>query len=70
MLCQNQSWREASEILKHCVTRSSDFETPPPNKSLGVHAAMLPDASITGLGSHTSFAEAELTVKKELPGGV
>lgn len=47
------------KILKLAVTRSSTLAAAPPNLGIGEMSTYV---------SHTSFAETEIFVKKELPG--
>ncbi len=50
--------------MKLCVTRSSTLAALPPS----MHSSHMSDGSTISLSSHTSFAEAEVSFKKELPG--
>ena len=50
--------------MKLCVTRSSTLAALPPS----MHTSHISDGSTISLSSHTSFAEAEVSFKKELPG--
>ncbi|XP_063413170.1 protein furry-like isoform X1 [Mytilus trossulus] len=52
-------WKDALKILKLAVTRSSTLAAAPPNLGIGEMSTYV---------SHTSFAETEIFVKKELPG--
>ena len=52
-------WKDALKILKLAVTRSSTLTAAPPNLGVG---------AISTYMAHTSFAEAEIFTKKELPG--
>lgn len=71
---QGAQWREAQKIVKLCVTRSSSFSTP---SSLGSSASAasastqssgISSMSVDTVSHHTSFAEAEISYRKELPG--
>jgi len=64
IILQNPNWQEAQKILKLCVTRSSTLAAAPPSMNM----TPLIDTSPIGLSAHTSFAEAEISFKKELPG--
>ncbi len=50
--------------MKLCVTRSSTLAALPPS----MHTSHISDGSTISLSSHTSFAEAEVSFKKDLPG--
>ncbi|GAB6027284.1 hypothetical protein CHUAL_001566 [Chamberlinius hualienensis] len=58
-------WKEALKILKLAVTRSSTLVAPPSSTSTNFPTYF---SDTTSLGSLTSFAEAEVFTKKELPG--
>lgn len=67
---QSAQWREALKILKLCVTRSSTLAAPPPSTrretmSSSYTSSFMHDSPIS---AHTSFAEADISFKKELPG--
>ena len=66
MPLQSPHWKESLKILKLCVVRSSSLDVAPPTGNVG----SLLDIGALGLLSHTSFAEAEVMVKKELPGQI
>ncbi|CAH1777850.1 unnamed protein product [Owenia fusiformis] len=57
-------YKEALKILKLVVARSSSLTAPPPS----TRAASISMNDLSSLSSHTSFAEAEISIKKELPG--
>lgn len=63
---QTAQWKEALKILKLCVTRSSTLSAAPP--TISTYSVPLLESTMLNLASHTSFAEAEVMVKKELPG--
>jgi hypothetical protein len=58
-ISQTSHWKDALKILKLAVTRSSTLTAAPPNLGVG---------AISTYMAHTSFAEAEIFTKKELPG--
>lgn len=62
---QSQHWKEALKILKLCVTKTSTLTMPPPSSSVNLSAL---EPAILNLPAHTSFAEADISFKKELPG--
>ncbi|XP_064619246.1 protein furry-like isoform X4 [Lineus longissimus] len=63
-------WKEALKILKLVVTRSSTLAAPPPSMhtSSSSDLSHVSSTSKITLGGYTSFAEAEVPFKKELPG--
>ena len=68
---QNPQWRESLKILKLCVARSSSLEVAPPSAGGSTTvAACLPPGLVSSLLPHTSFAETDVIIKKELPGEV
>ena len=64
IILQSCKWGEALKILKFCVTRSSSLTVPPTSMTSSTYNEM----SLTSLSGHTSFAEADVSFKKELPG--
>ena len=64
---QTPHWKEALKILKLAVTRSSTLVAPASGSSSG---SVSFHWEATGPGAGANFAEAELYMKKELPGEV
>ena len=63
---QSSNWREVLKIMKLCVMRSSTLADIPASLHVGTSVDM--SAIALAMVPHTSFAEAELMIKKELPG--